>query len=96
MASSVCSVVDLLVEAKDVTLAINFLELLRLTSMYSIFKKSLDDGSDGSALTCLIHFVIVAKCRYSEKLLIQIVDCYGGSCRMVQDADSGHDRYGID
>lgn len=93
MASSVCSVVDLLVEAKDVTLAINFLELLRLTSMYSIFKKSLDDGSDGSALTCLIHFVIVGKCRYTEKLLIQIVDC--GLCGMVQDADSGHDRYGI-
>lgn len=35
--------------------------------MYSIFKMSFADGSDGSALTCLIHLVMSGEIRISHQ-----------------------------
>lgn len=59
MTSPVWSVEALLVETNVDKFEINFLELFKLTSMYSILRKSWVVGSEGSALTCLSHLVMV-------------------------------------
>lgn len=78
-AFSSCAVFSVLARAKPATFAMSFLELLRFTSMYSTLRVSFADGSEGSALICLAHFM-TGNTKWNERLALVVVLAEQSKC----------------